>query len=52
MYDGSYPIATPQCFEAMWAATSNRDNPTMATAGAIVKGVMYLSTKPIIPETK
>ena len=42
-------MATPQCLAAMWAATSKRARPTMATAGAIVNGVMYFSTKPMMP---
>jgi hypothetical protein len=47
----SYPKATPQCLAAMCAATSKSDNPTIATAGAIVSGVMYFKTNPMMPET-
>jgi hypothetical protein len=36
----------------MRAATSKRESPTMATAGAIVRGVIYFNTKPIIPEVQ
>lgn len=42
-------MAIPQCLEAIPAATSKRDKPTMATAGAIVKGVINLRRRPMIP---
>jgi hypothetical protein len=41
----AYPAATPQCWEALEAATSKRDRPIMATAGPMVSGVIHLSSR-------
>ena len=44
-WSDNYPPATPQCPEALCAATSKRDKPIIATEGPIVKGVIHLIIK-------
>ena len=48
----AHPMAMPQFDDAVFPATGKRARPIMATAGAIVKGVMYCSTAPIMPRFK
>ena len=43
-------MAMPQCPDAYDPAASKRANPTIDTAGAMVKGVMNLSIKPMMPK--
>jgi len=44
-WSDNYPPATPQCPDALCAATSKRDKPIIATEGPIVKGVIHLIIK-------
>lgn len=45
----TYKKDMPQCVAALSAATSKRDNPTRVTVGTIARGVIQVSSTPIIP---
>ena len=48
--NATHPIATPQFWDAKYAAGPKRDNPIMHTAGAMVSGVTNRSITPVKPK--
>lgn len=49
LYYYTYNAAIPQCPDAVFAASANKDNPTRLTVGTIASGVIQFNRNPIIP---